>query len=1543
MLHERHPIGCTEEIIMKKKYLSIIFIIALLVLPPVYSMNKSTGSDVKTIESDAANQQNEEENKTDRFIIKYKNNDTNDRIDKNQLNLIEKSVTEKAADSGTKINGRLRKSNKVNAFKPEILVTEMDISGDKIAVIELTEYVDPDEFIKEITNSVDMEKIEYIQPDYKLLLSDFEEADEIENNVSEENADDNEIEPLSPTETDEPEESESPITEEVIVAVIDTGIDTGHEGLSGRFVNGYDFVNNNENVYNADLGLEQLHGTHISGVISKTASNVRIMPLKVFEGGTAYTSNIIAAIAYAEENGASIVNCSWGSTNDNQALRDAMEQSPLFFVCAVGNNRLNISETPIYPAAFGLNNIISVAALNQDFGMSYFSNYGTIVDIAAIGRNVESTYLNNEYGLMSGTSVAAGYVSGAAALYAAANGNEALKYNLKNSADKLSCLQNKTENGNALNIDNLMSEISGQEINLTPEDDFDVFGYEATPSEAWELFSSNDNIQVASGSGYSLFLKGSGVVWKCGDSSSYPQQIAGLTNVIAISASRWGALALKMDGTVYYWSASGVPQEVSGLSGVKAISSGGGHNLALKNNGTVWGWGENNFGQAGESTLSFGYGGELLGYIPSGFYDINSPKQVIYFNGSNYVNLTNISKISAELNVSFAISESGEVYKWGRTNGDYAYDFNANSCYPRNLEVSGIKAVTALDYELFLMQKNDNTVMLNGIPSGGDTSHFFSIGATGNVKAIDKKTVLKNDGTIWYVTGDVYNGTTGSVSMQQDTNIDNIKQISYYSSEFYMQQNNYFVCTLALKNDGTVWGWGDNRNMQLGTDSPDYIDQPVQIGLQNSAPSAGNSLINEYYDDDLYMLDQSGLEEIGWSEYENPNKSGNNWESADSGEFSAESGQLEIVKTGSTSQPSEAANGSLVYAVDKTFTYRKNNWGGNNRVSVWRQNFKGKYAVVLKGAFNHNNSQVYYDILGFRSNGTPSVLGRYKVNSGTSGKFSVYNNGLNGGNTKDYHLFENPRQYRTIRTELSTKPAKFQTFVDGSYTPAETTVTNANPNSIFDMTDWNPKGSDTYIKGIRISAQKQSTQNDVIARIEYLKLLELQPEHDITDDAISALSIGSLTQTPDEVTSSLNTLPTSLCGADITWSSSNTSVLSNTGEYIGNVEFPTKVTMTAKITNPADNFTQYMEFKLILIKKDGFGDKFSENVTGTSGQTTFSQLPGWTFSYPGLTNGANGQIHDSQIKVENDTLKFIKISDRQTASYNECLVGLRALSNTEANPLYRGKASIAFKAKAYGTGTFRISVLSKENQSPFLITLDASVKNIKINYGEEESGVISNITQTVSIDPTIERDYLIDINTKGTFSVKIDGNTVLTENDEEARHFVSGINSGFNISKFKACITNITFANTEIGNIKDFIYTEKLFDYSTNEVTEFTTSNNAGDIFDLAIKAGDTGDINTKEFILSFNKDEVSAVDLVSFIYGGVDPADILTDSKGNVLNPISYNGIKFVKILPELIIFTIDNEYSNSGNSWGGTLNIMKFKAKTNGVKTFNLYVDKV
>jgi subtilisin family serine protease len=222
---------------------------------------------------------------------------------------------------------------------------------------------------------------------------------------------------------------------EVVVAVIDTGVDIEHPEFAGKLVSGWDWANNDGNP-DDDHG----HGSHVAGIVGAignngagvtgVAWNTRIMPLKTLRGdGVGYSSWSIEAVLWAADHGADVINMSLGSVSDNQAYQNAINYAynrGVLVVASAGNcgdafyylNGCTEQDQPSYPGAY--NNVMAVASTTQSDGQSSFSTQGTYVDIAAPGSTIYSAIKDGGYGYMSGTSQAAPHVAGLAALVKAA-------------------------------------------------------------------------------------------------------------------------------------------------------------------------------------------------------------------------------------------------------------------------------------------------------------------------------------------------------------------------------------------------------------------------------------------------------------------------------------------------------------------------------------------------------------------------------------------------------------------------------------------------------------------------------------------------------------------------------------------------------------------------------------------------------------------------------------------------------------------------------------------------------------------------------------------------------------------------------------------------------------------------------------------------------------------------------------------------------------------------------------------------------------------
>ena len=209
-------------------------------------------------------------------------------------------------------------------------------------------------------------------------------------------------------------------SEDVIIAVIDTGVDPDHVDLAGKLTDGYNAFTDTD-----DYADEHGHGTHVAGIAAAMTNNVSgiagvswhapIMPVKALdEQGEGSLFEITNAIIWATDHGAKVINLSLGDDQPSDMLYEAIRyayERDVVLIAASGNENV---DTPMYPAAY--DEVFAISAVDAQLEKAVFSNYGPYIDVAAPGQNIPSTFLNDQYVFMSGTSMAAPHVTGLAAL-----------------------------------------------------------------------------------------------------------------------------------------------------------------------------------------------------------------------------------------------------------------------------------------------------------------------------------------------------------------------------------------------------------------------------------------------------------------------------------------------------------------------------------------------------------------------------------------------------------------------------------------------------------------------------------------------------------------------------------------------------------------------------------------------------------------------------------------------------------------------------------------------------------------------------------------------------------------------------------------------------------------------------------------------------------------------------------------------------------------------------------------------------------------------
>ena len=358
---------------------------------------------------------------------------------------------------------------------------------------------------------------------------------------------------------------------------------------------------------------------------------------------------------------------------------------------------------------------------------------------------------------------------------------------------------------------------------------------------------------VTAGNYYTVALKDDGTVWawgfnghgQLGDGTTTlrlnPVQVPGLSGVTAITAAGYGhTLALKDDSTVWAWGDNGLgqlgdgttsdrltPVQVSGLSGVTAITAGLGHSVALRNDGTVWAWGHNGYGELGDGTTT----------------NRLTPVQVFGLSG--------VAAIAAGQSHTVALKVDGTVWAWGDNYngqlGDGKIIQNSSSTPILIIGQITVTSIAAGGSHTVALADNGRVLTWgsnwNGQIGIGNTVDIYhhpvmlaNISGVAGIAAGDRHTVvLKDDGTVW-AWGDNSDGQLGDGTTTSSLTPTSVPGLSGFSAIAAG-----FLYTVALKDDGTIWSWGDNYNGHVNTFERRTSPTPVSGLSEVAAIAAGQS------------------------------------------------------------------------------------------------------------------------------------------------------------------------------------------------------------------------------------------------------------------------------------------------------------------------------------------------------------------------------------------------------------------------------------------------------------------------------------------------------------------------------------------------------------------------------------------------------------------------------------------------------------------------------------------------------------------------------
>ncbi|MBK9508276.1 MAG: S8 family serine peptidase [Cytophagaceae bacterium] len=284
----------------------------------------------------------------------------------------------------------------------------------------------------------------------------------------------------------------------ITIGIVDDAVQINHPDLANNIVPGWDIVDNDNDPSPPSLSYD--HGTHVAGIAGAVSdNNIGVASISMNKGkimgvrasnSPGYITHGFEGVSWAANNGAKIINMSWGggaySITGQQVMNDAFNQG-VILVAAAGNSSTNSLH---YPSAY--DNVLAVASTTNTDQLSYFSNFGTWIDISAPGSGIYSTVPFDAYDTYSGTSMASPLTAGALAFIWSVKSNlnaSQIIEIMKNTADNID-VQNPT----------MIGQLGAGRINLLKAISCSDFSAVVSPFENQIICSSGSSVLLTANS-----------------------------------------------------------------------------------------------------------------------------------------------------------------------------------------------------------------------------------------------------------------------------------------------------------------------------------------------------------------------------------------------------------------------------------------------------------------------------------------------------------------------------------------------------------------------------------------------------------------------------------------------------------------------------------------------------------------------------------------------------------------------------------------------------------------------------------------------------------------------------------------------------------------------------------------------------------------------------------------------------------------------------------------------------------------------------------